>query len=284
VSVPSPTGAQPNRERTAIAVFFGLAFGIPWLGWTALAITKVQLPSPLAWVFYLSGDFCSVAGFLATYYAGKGPAVRALLRRCVNFRVPIIWWILALGLPIVWEAVTSLCYGALHGGIGTGRVDRIVVLLSPGLLFGFVTGPLREEAGWRGFLLPRLLRRFSPMTSSLILGTIWTAWHYPLYYQSQFASWDPALTFWASVTLSTIAMTIVFLKTDQSVLLAVVMHWSINQAPVVVREMFSQGPGSSPPDYVHWQLLGRFLVTTLLLAAVGFRRSAASSAARPATS
>ncbi len=38
--------------------------------------------------------------------------------------------------------------------------------------------PLGEEFGWRGFALPRLLKKYSALTSSLILGLIWGGWHY----------------------------------------------------------------------------------------------------------
>jgi membrane protease YdiL (CAAX protease family) len=39
---------------------------------------------------------------------------------------------------------------------------------------------LWEEIGWRGFVLPRLQKRFSPLGSSLILGFFWSLWHLPL--------------------------------------------------------------------------------------------------------
>lgn len=39
----------------------------------------------------------------------------------------------------------------------------------------------QEEPGWRGFALPRLQERFSPLTATLVLGLIWGVWHVPLY-------------------------------------------------------------------------------------------------------
>ena len=44
----------------------------------------------------------------------------------------------------------------------------------------FFNGPLGEEAGWRGFALPRLQQKFSPLIASIILGFIWGAWHWIL--------------------------------------------------------------------------------------------------------
>jgi membrane protease YdiL (CAAX protease family) len=38
-----------------------------------------------------------------------------------------------------------------------------------------------EEPGWRGFALPRLQLRHSPIRATLILGLVWGIWHIPLY-------------------------------------------------------------------------------------------------------
>jgi len=43
----------------------------------------------------------------------------------------------------------------------------------------FFTGVF-EEVGWRGFLLPRLQRKFSPLVASLLVWLPWALWHAPL--------------------------------------------------------------------------------------------------------
>jgi membrane protease YdiL (CAAX protease family) len=42
-----------------------------------------------------------------------------------------------------------------------------------------VSSALGEEIGWRGFLLPRLTRRFGFSIGCAISGLIWALWHYP---------------------------------------------------------------------------------------------------------
>ncbi|WP_190258876.1 CPBP family intramembrane glutamic endopeptidase [Pelotomaculum schinkii] len=46
----------------------------------------------------------------------------------------------------------------------------------------FFNGSLGEEAGWRGFALPRLQQRFSPLVASLILGFFWGAFHWIFFF------------------------------------------------------------------------------------------------------
>jgi membrane protease YdiL (CAAX protease family) len=42
-------------------------------------------------------------------------------------------------------------------------------------------GPLGEELGWRGFVLPTLQKKYSPLLSGIIVGVIWTCWHIPMF-------------------------------------------------------------------------------------------------------
>ena len=48
-----------------------------------------------------------------------------------------------------------------------------------------VFAPIGEEPGWRGFALPRLQRRHSPLVATLMLGVVVAAWHLPLVFLSE---------------------------------------------------------------------------------------------------
>ena len=59
-------------------------------------------------------------------------------------------------------------------------VDRLPAYLGTFVFVLFLGGGL-EEPGWRGFGLPVLQERYSPLRATLILGLVWGVWHVPVY-------------------------------------------------------------------------------------------------------
>jgi membrane protease YdiL (CAAX protease family) len=66
-------------------------------------------------------------------------------------------------------------------------------------------GPLGEEGGWRGHLLPRLLERGSEARASLVIGVVWALWHLPI--MAMFAEWRGGVSFAAYLPLYTLGVT-----------------------------------------------------------------------------
>jgi hypothetical protein len=58
-----------------------------------------------------------------------------------------------------------------------GDTGTLVLIPSPRLV-GLAVGPWGEELGWRGYAQPQLQRRIGALGASLVVGTIWSVWHY----------------------------------------------------------------------------------------------------------
>jgi membrane protease YdiL (CAAX protease family) len=82
------------------------------------------------------------------------------------------------------------------------------------------------------FALPRLQQRFGPLVASLILGLLWASWHAPL---AVFPTWTgdrPLLVFAGRYLLLVLPLTLIFTwffeRVGRSVLLAIVLHKTLN--------------------------------------------------------
>ena len=52
-----------------------------------------------------------------------------------------------------------------------------------GITAGIMVG-IFEEIGWTGFMLPRMIKRYSVLFSGLIIGLIWGLWHFILFWEA----------------------------------------------------------------------------------------------------
>jgi uncharacterized protein len=72
-----------------------------------------------------------------------------------------------VGIPVVMPSVN-------------GSAWSFVALGALTFCRNFFFTAILEEPGWRGFLLPHLQRRFSPLTATLLVWFLWALWHVPL--------------------------------------------------------------------------------------------------------
>ncbi len=207
------------------------------------------LHEPFPWWFwvlvpfaYIGGSGPSVAALIITARTQGGQGVRRLLASLAAWRVPAGWYVFALGLP---PAATALSVLIVGGGLETLRqFDARAALRGLPLAYALALpfGPLGEELGWRGYALPRLVERFGVWRATLLLGFLWTFWHIPMMLFKPGASIPAFLEFSPSsvaiylgqVMSGTALLTLLFLRTRGSVLLAVLCHLGLNTAESVV--------------------------------------------------
>jgi membrane protease YdiL (CAAX protease family) len=115
-----------------------------------------------------------------------------------------ITWLSGLGsfstaaiLPTIAKYTTHVPQAGL---VAIYLVNMAVFGLIAGLLSG--TG---EELGWRGMLLPELMKVTSFNKATLITGAIWTLWHLPLILFADYIT--PGIPRWYGVIMFTIMVT-----------------------------------------------------------------------------
>lgn len=185
-------------------------------------------------ILLLGGFGPSVAALTLTAVLEGGSGVKGLLRRFRKARVGFSTWALALlTVPCIY-AVAIVWLVSFRAEVD--YVNYLVPLLLPVFfLVATVFGPLAEELGWRGFALPRLLDARGFVIASLVLGTLHTFWHLPLFWAAEGTTISgQAITpgavalYWAWVTGLTFVYTLLAQRSGHSILIAFVFHATIN--------------------------------------------------------
>jgi membrane protease YdiL (CAAX protease family) len=250
-------------RRFPLVAYFVLAYALTWWVYPLLRI------SPLIGIFGLFGP--ALAAIIVTGVTDGRRGVRILLSRVVRWRVPVPWYLVALGLPAAL-ALLAAGLSVLLGPSTAITVGRLSVLDI--VLVILVVG---EELGWRGYALPKLIERRSPLVASLIIGVLWGAWHLPTFFIPGTPQFDqPIVAFLVMTTAYSILLTWLFLHTGGSVLLATLFHGAIN----IFQGFFLAGVD---PASRYWWLALSYGTAALALAAMLRRwdsrhRTAVSSA------
>jgi len=170
--------------------------------------------------------FCAYRlGIYFTRRSSGNAGLRDLFARLVRVRVPVVWLLAAIFLA-------PLC-GTLTAGLAklfTGQGPEFSArYLTPQFVLWVMAlgGPLNEELGWRGFALPRLLQRRSPLAASVGLGVLWALWHLPAFFIPGSAQYGGSFApYVVLVVCLSVFMTAAHLSTRGSVLIAVLFHTS----------------------------------------------------------
>lgn len=172
------------KSRAAATLYVALALGFSALYWL-LVVTFPEAMKRSEWAVASTWGIIAwavlrafgpaVAGVIALAVVQGRAAVVELGRSLVRWRVAPRLWIFAL-FPLVLNAIV-IVMGGLHFALQISIVKAVLLFF----IMALIDGPLGEEVGWRGVLLPQLLQTMRPLTASLIVGVVWYLWHVPLY-------------------------------------------------------------------------------------------------------
>lgn len=219
--------------------YFIIAYLWTWVFWGIAVIIQKPIdtfPTPILIALGGVGPVLSALFLLISSKDKK--AMHDYWERALSLKRPGAKWIsIALLLfPLIVLTsflITKVFDKSITLGIEARFASNLWSLV-PFFFFTFAFGPIPEELGWRGFALDKLLKKQSPLKASLILGFLWTLWHLPLFFIK--GSYQNMLTpgslsfLWYLVdkVLQTIMMTWIYIKSDRSILTAILFHFSVN--------------------------------------------------------
>ncbi len=238
IIISAVSNTQP-RQGTHKA--FWIAFLVAWtvsalvfIGYTTIIDHVPLSPVLIGFTFVV---VVPVAFVISAAYS-RIPEVRNYLSSLIRLRGVWGWSLLALVL-IPALILLSIPISSL---LGRQPITAIQLPDTSLALIGLVTvkflyqffffNAVGEEVGWRGFALPRLQARTSPLISALIISFFWAPWHFFLWE----AEGEPVLTlqFWIESYTSNILFSLIIVwfcnRAKGSILVAGITHATGNTA------------------------------------------------------
>ncbi|MFW9820096.1 MAG: CPBP family intramembrane glutamic endopeptidase [Candidatus Thorarchaeota archaeon] len=222
-----------NQLSRSLGKYIIITFTFSWLFWLPSLLSSFQIIpyEPIYNLLLVFGGFGPfVASFSLTIKEGGKEGGIALWSKGWHCEKKLYLIISLTAIPILC-IIALLLANIFEGGTIFEYIDRYRsgYIFTEIFVMFFFSGPIQEEFGWRGYALYYLQSKFNAFESSLILGAIWSFWHYPLFLINGTALFNQNFY---SYTISLLALSILFTwlnnNTNGSILAAIFFHTSIN--------------------------------------------------------
>ncbi|MFD2517716.1 CPBP family intramembrane glutamic endopeptidase [Salinimicrobium flavum] len=174
-------------KQHPVSSYYLLVFAISWGGILLLIGGPDHIPGTKeqaeklfvpALLIMFTGPF--VSGILLNFLIDGKKGLRMLLSRFLHWQTNGRWYAIAVFTgPILVATVLfglSVFNKEFLPGIITAK-DKIDLMIF-GVSWGLIGGGLLEETGWTGFAVPQLRKRYSILSTGLIVGMLWGIWHF----------------------------------------------------------------------------------------------------------
>ena len=258
---PKPALSVSLRNLLAshpFVAFFVLTFAGSWLffapmvlGQDGLGLLAYSVPFWLYVVLFLAASFSgpTVAAFFMTAVLEGKPGVKSFLRRYIQWRVGLRWYLLFLvGFPALYLIPATIWMGTAPWQAVVQQWPTIfTVYLTAVLIFPAIIN-WGEEAGWRGFAQTRMQAHYGALRASLVVGFLHGVWHLPVFIlvtgPAALGPFDLGnfLQNTAMIMTLTIIWTWIFNGAQQSILIASLMHAALNATQAWIGTLLPNQP------------------------------------------
>lgn len=213
-----------------IAIYFAVTLIIGWFPWYTGG-SGVVIAAP------------TLAALVVTGIVDGKKGIKSVFRRLIIWRQRPTWYLFVLLIPAIVGLVAVSVHVLLGGSapeFPMFKENQLAILLVLFVfLFPLTSSAFLEEAGFRGYALPKIQEKMGPLKGTLVLGTFFGAWLLPEFFKVGGIQYLMGINFYAWFILTEIAW-------------SVIMTW-----------IFNNTGGSSLMS--GWLLHGAFNFWTLLL-------------------
>lgn len=244
------------------------------ISWTFLypsyqIILKNDGFTPLALIGFIGAYGPTIAAIIIQMIIDR-KGTHQLLKKIISVKATISLYAFIIIIPVLFYCIsyfTSLTY--YNESINTQwlQATKNIMLW---FLLALPFGPMGEELGWRGFMLPQLLKSHSVIKSTVLVGLAWGIWHmasftFPGAAIPSFMEvnvWTIGFYFMNTIALSMI-FTYVYLKGNGSVFHAILLHAFFNASANVAADLIGETQNTSA-------LVLSYVVNIILAGIVGY--------------
>jgi membrane protease YdiL (CAAX protease family) len=231
------TALRRRRDSgTSVTGFIALAYGSSWAWLIPVAMTGPVVAAGVGWPTHLPALLGPLLAAFVMTARQQGPqGLRDLVRRSVLVKVPARWWLFAVS-PLLLLIVVLLTDAAL--GVDLPEAHQFATFSGVPSSWGvlgvagiMLLAGFGEETGWRGYALPRLQQRRSPLVATVIVAALWVVWHVPMFLVvDTYRSFSPAMLVGWIIALfcGAVVLSWLYNRSGGSILLVAVWHATYN--------------------------------------------------------
>ena len=209
----------------------------------------------ISWLLWLPLFFMEESNILLIVVGGFGPLIAAFIMTLItdnnikkwlgkifNFKIKFKLYVFVLLYPLIFYGLISILL-YITGNTFTPAKEISLFSYIMNLIAMLILGGGQEEVGWRGYALPKMIKKYKPLTASFILGLIWIGWHLPLFFIKDSAQAGLPFIWYIINTLAfSIILTWLYIKSNYSVIPAMILHAGMNMAvnyfPIVLEKTY----------------------------------------------
>jgi len=218
-------------QRHPILWFYLLAFSISWIGLIPAVLGSQGIaPFDSLFVQFFSIFFSvgpALAAVIMSQITQGKIGSQHLLNALLKWQVGWVWYLVALLGPAVILIAGQFMTTILGLTSPPSELEGNPFLLGI-TVFIVILSNTSEEIGWRGFALPHLQKRYNALFSTLIVGLLWSFWHFPILFLMRSPMDQSHLPWLISIVANAFVYTWLYNSTQGSILLVALLHISGN--------------------------------------------------------
>jgi membrane protease YdiL (CAAX protease family) len=226
---------RSSTKKFQILIYLFITYLFSWTAWGILytsyknVISRNIYYNHFQLFLVIGGSMPSIMSiiFVSFFYGSNG--IKEILKKLITWKVNPLFYLFALFYTVLSFYIPLWICNITGSTYKFYCPISIYNILLYFLSTMFLGGPIEEELGWRGYVLPQLQNKFNPVYSSVVLGIFWACWHIPLFFIRGMNQYGASfILFIIEVILSSILFTWVYNRTHGSLIISILFHASFN--------------------------------------------------------